>query len=79
MSNSPASPGPDLLFAGGECLTRFGVWVRRTDVDLEEATREIAARASDATAIGRDDLVGFRRVRDSWGGAGGDLDDEIPF
>ena len=26
-----------------------------------------------AAAVGRDDLIGFREVRDSWGGAGGDL------
>ena len=57
MSNSPPSPGPDLHFAAGECLTRFGVWVRRTDMDLEEATRETASRASDATAVGRDGII----------------------
>ena len=57
MSNSPPSPGPDLFFAAGECLTRFGVWVRRTDVDLEEATREEFTRNSDADAIGRDGII----------------------
>ena len=57
MSNSPPSPGPDLFFAGGECLTRFGVWVRRTDMDLEAATGEVATRNSDAEAIGRDGIL----------------------
>ena len=69
MSNSPPSPGPDLFFAGGECLTRFGVWVRRTDVDLEEATKETAARASEATAIGRDGILrtwGIDNPRGEW-------------
>lgn len=41
---------------------------------IAEIAREQGAAA--ATAIGRDDLVGFRRVRDSWGGAGGDLEIE---
>ena len=44
MSNSPASPGPDLFFAGGDCVTRFGTLVRRTDLDLEAASREIETR-----------------------------------
>ena len=54
---SGENQGPDLFFAGGECLDRFGVWVRRTDVDLEEATREVQTRNSDATAIGRDGII----------------------
>ena len=57
MSNSPPSPGPDLFFSGGECLTRFGVWIRRTDVDLEEAFGETFVRNSIATAIGRDGIL----------------------
>ena len=57
MSNSPPSPGPDLFFGGGECLTRFGVWVRRTDMDLEEATGEDFTRNGDATAFGRDGIL----------------------
>ena len=39
-------PGPDLFFAGGECWSRFGVLVRRTDMDLEAATRPTATRNS---------------------------------
>ena len=54
---SGENQGPDLFFAGGECLTRFGVWVRRTDVDLEEATQEVFTRNSDGQAIGRDGLL----------------------
>ena len=54
---SGENQGPDLFFAGGECLTRFGVWLRRTDMDLEAATRELATRNSDATAIGRDGIL----------------------
>ena len=54
---SGENQGPDLFFAGGECLTRFGVWVRRTDMDLEAATRETFTRDSDATAIGRDGII----------------------
>ena len=57
MSNSPPSPGPDLFFTGGECLTRFGVWVRRTDMDLESANAEIFTRNSDASATGRDGII----------------------
>ena len=38
---------------------------------IEQIAREQGAAV--AGAIGRDDLVGFREVRDSWGGAGGDL------
>ena len=69
MSNSPPSPGPDLFFAGGECLDRFGVWVRRTDVDLEAATRETFTRASDARATGRDGILrtwGIDTARGEW-------------
>lgn len=47
----PNGPGPDLFLAGGECLTRHGVLVRRTDMDLEELAREQDDRASDATAL----------------------------
>ena len=54
---SGENQGPDLFYAGGECLTRFGVWVRRTDMDLEAATREIFTRNSDAEAIGRDGIL----------------------
>ncbi len=38
---------------------------------IEEIAREQGAAV--AHAIGRDDLRGFREVKDSWGGAGGDL------
>ncbi len=38
---------------------------------IEQIAREQGSAV--ARAIGRDDLVGFREVRDSWGGAGGDL------
>ncbi|MCY4639999.1 MAG: L-2-amino-thiazoline-4-carboxylic acid hydrolase [Chloroflexi bacterium] len=38
---------------------------------IEKIAREQGAAV--AGAVGRDDLVGFREVRDSWGGAGGDL------
>ena len=38
---------------------------------IEQIAREQGAAVADA--VGRDDLVGFREVRDSWGGAGGDL------
>ena len=54
---SGAKQGPDLFFAGGECLDRFGVWVRRTDVDLEEATGDEHTRATEATALGRDSIL----------------------
>ncbi len=30
-----------------------------------------------ASGLGRDDLAGFREVKDSWGGAGGDLTIEM--
>ena len=54
---SGENQGPDLFFAGGECLDRFGVWVRRTDVDLEEASGETFERNSNADAIGRDGIL----------------------
>ena len=49
--------GADLFFAGGECLTRHGVWVRRTDMDLEAATQEVHTRNGSATALGRDGIL----------------------
>ena len=86
MSNSPPGPGPNLFFAGGECLTRYGVWVRRTDPDLEEATQETHTRNSDATAFGRDGILrtwGFDTPRAEWLnevdiGIGTDLDRKFP-
>jgi len=38
---------------------------------IEKISREQGAAV--ASARGRDDLAGFREVKDSWGGAGGDL------
>lgn len=38
---------------------------------IEEISREQGAAV--ASARGRNDLAGFREVKDSWGGAGGDL------
>lgn len=58
MTDSPPSPGPDLFFAGGECLSRFGVLVRRTDAGLEDTTREVEVRDSAvARAIGSDGIL----------------------
>lgn len=54
---SGENQGPDLYFAGGECLDRFGVLLRRTDLDLEEATRESDDRGTDANAVGRDGIL----------------------
>lgn len=52
--------------------------VERAHLIASETIAEIAREqgTAAAAAIGRDDLVGFRQVRDSWGGAGGDLEIE---
>ena len=57
MSNSPPTPGPDLFLSGGASVVRYGVLVRRTDADLEEATREKETRGSNNVAWGRDSIL----------------------
>ena len=66
---SGENQGPDMFFAGGECLSRFGVWIRRTDMDLEAATREDFTRASEAEAIDRASILrtwGLDTARAEW-------------
>lgn len=53
---TPDGRGPDLFFAGGECLTRFGSLVRHTSRP-EDAAKETHSRNSDAEAIGRDGIL----------------------
>ena len=50
-------PGPDMFFAGGECWSRFGVLVRRTDMDLEAATRPTHTRNSVGSITRGDGIV----------------------
>ena len=51
------------------------IGVKRAHAVARETIEEIARHQGEAVrdALGRDDLEGFRQVRDSWGGAGGDL------
>ena len=83
---SPEPPSPvSLLQRRGIEAEVLIPLIRRLEQDLGPERAHTIAReeiatiarhqgAAVAAALGRDDLEGFREVRDSWGGAGGDLE-----